>query len=309
MKSLAALCRVLGDEQRLRLLRLLARDQLNVKELTAIVGIAQSGISRHLKLLRDSGLVEEQRAGGFAYYGLRAADGAELAGLREALRVELESAKDESTAKADEARLREVLRLRKEEFKTHGGDAGQLVPGRSWAAWARALGHLLPALVVADLGCGEGYLTVETARWAKRVIAVDRSQVVLQRARALARKRGVRNVTWRQGEIEQVPIEADKVDVALLSQALHHASEPAQALREAHRILKPGGYVLLLELRGHDQTWVQERLGDQWLGFPDDALRRLLTAGGFVGIRLQVGARLKGDPFTVLIASARKKPI
>lgn len=309
MKSLAALCRVLGDEQRLRLLRLLAKEKLNVKELTAIVGIAQSGISRHLRLLRDSGLVEEQRAGGFAYYGLTTADGAELAGLREALRVELESAKDNGTAKADEARLREVLRLRKEEFKTHGSDAGQLVPGRSWAAWARALGHLLPPLIVADLGCGEGYLTVETARWAKRVIAVDRSQVVLQRARALARKRGVRNVTWRQGDIERVPIDEGKVDLVLLSQALHHASEPTQALREAHRILAPDGRILLLELRGHDQTWVKERLGDRWLGFSDDALRRLLAAGGFVDTRLQVGARLKGDPFTVLIASARKKPL
>ncbi|MGH9163163.1 MAG: metalloregulator ArsR/SmtB family transcription factor [Vicinamibacteraceae bacterium] len=309
MKSLAALCRVLGDEQRLRLLRLLAKETLNVKELTAIVGIAQSGVSRHLRLLRDSGLVEEQRTGGFAYYGLTTANGAEPAGLREALRVELESATGDDTAQADEARLREVLRLRKEEFKTHGGDAGQLVPGRSWAAWARALGHLLPALVVADLGCGEGYLTVETARWAKRVIAVDRSQTVLQRARALARKRGVRNVTWRQGEIERVPVGDGEVDVVLLSQALHHAAEPARALREAHRILKPGGCVLLLELRGHDQTWVKERLGDRWLGFRDDALRRLLTAAGLVDTRLQVGARLKGDPFTVLIASGRKKSL
>ncbi|MPY89344.1 MAG: metalloregulator ArsR/SmtB family transcription factor [Luteitalea sp.] len=306
MKSLSTLCRLLGDEARLRLLRVLAKEQLNVKELTAILGIAQSGVSRHLGLLRDSGLVDERREAGFAYYGLRVDGVAERAGIWEALRRELEAANEDPIARADEARLREVLRLRKEEFKTHGGEAGQFVPGRSWAAWARALGHLLPAVVVADLGCGEGYLTVEAARWARRVIAVDRSKVVLQRARALARKRGVSNVAWRQGEIEHVPIDDSDVDVVLLSQALHHVPDPARALREAHRILKPGGRVLVLELREHDQTWVKERLGDQWLGFRDEALRALLAAGGFVDTRLQVGARLKGDPFTVLIASATK---
>ena len=119
--------------------------------------------------------------------------------------------------RADEARLQEVLRLRKENFDTHSGadtrDARQLVPGRSWAAWSRALGFLLPPVAVADLGCGEGYLTIEAARWARQVIAVDRSEVVLDRAKALARRRRVANVVWKRGELEKLPIKDGAVDV------------------------------------------------------------------------------------------------
>jgi SAM-dependent methyltransferase len=305
MTAIAAMGRLLGDEARVRLLRLLARERLNVTELTAILGIAQSGVSRHLGLLRESRLVSEERDGGFAYYRLAPDGPAELGELWAALQHRLVEAGDDALARADEARLQEVLRLRKEDFVRHGRGNGQLVPGRSWAAWARGLGHLLPPMVVADLGCGEGYLTIEAAAWAKRVIAVDRSPEVLRRARALARKRGVRNIVWKQGEIERVPVGDEEVDLVLLSQALHHAADPKRALVEARRILRPKGRLLVLDLREHDQAWVTG-LGDRWLGFRDDTLTKLLRAAGFTQPRIQVGARLKGDPFTVLVASATK---
>ncbi|MEN3339251.1 MAG: hypothetical protein V7647_2927, partial [Acidobacteriota bacterium] len=209
----------------------------------------------------------------------------------------------------DDARLEEVRRVRKENFDAHAGpdtNERQLVPGRSWAAWARALGHLLPPLRVADLGCGEGYLTVETSRWASRVIAMDRSADVLKRARALASRRKVTNVIWKRGELERLPLRDDSVDVALFSQALHHADDPGQAVREAVRILVPGGRVLVLDLREHREAWVRERLGDRTLGFTDDRLRTLLGDAGLADVRVTVGARRSGDPFTVLIASGRK---
>ena len=198
-----------------------------------------------------------------------------------------------------------MLRLRKENFDTHG-DGRQLVPGRSWAAWARALGHLLPALDVADLGCGEGYLTLEAARWARSVIAIDHSEPVLARARALAARRRVKNITWKHGELTALPIHDASVDLALLSQALHHAPDPSRALAEAVRIVRPGGTLLVLDLRQHDQVWVRERLGDERLGFPDEELERLLCGAGLEDVRVQVGTRKTGDPFTVLIASGRK---
>ena len=186
--------------------------------------------------------------------------------------------------RADEARLQEVLRLRKENFEVHAGpdtrDARQLVPGRSWAAWSRALGRLMPPLKVADLGCGEGYLTVEAARWASRVIAVDRSAAVLDRARALARRRRVSNVIWKRGELERLPVREARVDVALLSQALHHAQHPARAVAEAARITVPGGRVLVLDLRTHHEEWVRVKLGDRRLGFDDAELKRLLLDAG-----------------------------
>jgi len=307
VKEFGALCRLLGDEARLRLLRVLSLERLNVSELTSILGIAQSGVSRHLGLLKDAGLVSEDREGGFAFY--RASPGDRPAWVRDLwslLGARFEAMAGEPALSADAARLQEVLRQRKESFATHGTEAGQLVPGRSWAAWARALGHLLPEWRVADLGCGEGYLTLETAAWAAEVVAVDRSAEVLARARELARRRGVRNVIWRQGEIEAVPLPDASVDLACLSQALHHAADPAQALAEAVRILVPGGRLLVLDLRAHDQAWVQQRLGDRWLGFSDRELKSLLRDAGLETVRLSVGARLRGDPFTVLVASAVK---
>ena len=308
MKSTALLYRLLGDEARLRLLRVLVKERLNVTELTGVLGLAQSGVSRHLGLLKDAGLVVEERDGGFSYYRLSTElrDGS-LAGV---LQQQFAQSAADAAVRADDARLQEVLRLRKENFDIHAGpdtrDARQLVPGRSWAAWSRAIGLLLPPIAVADLGCGEGYLTVEAARWASKVIAVDRSEVVLARARALARRRRVSNVIWKKGELEKLPMRDASVDVAMLSQALHHAQHPPRAVAEAARITTPGGRVLVLDLRAHQEDWVRAKLGDRRLGFGDDELRKMLIAAGLSDVRVGVGARKAGDPFTVLIASGTK---
>jgi SAM-dependent methyltransferase len=312
MNGPSALYRLLGDEGRLRLLRLLALERLNVSELTGILGLAQSGVSRHLGLLKDAGLVAEEREGGFTYYRLapavrRGENG--LGPLWPLLEAQFAEAATTSAGRGDDARLEEVRRLRKENFDAHAGpdtNERQLVPGRSWAAWSRALGHLLPPLRVADLGCGEGYLTIETSRWASRVIAVDRSDAVLTRARGLATRRQVLNVEWKRGELERLPIPDASVDVALLSQALHHAADPAQAMAEAARILVPGGKVLVLDLREHEEAWVRDRLGDRWQGFSDERLSALLRGAGFTSVKVGVGSRRTGDPFTVLVASGTR---
>jgi ubiquinone/menaquinone biosynthesis C-methylase UbiE/DNA-binding transcriptional ArsR family regulator len=311
MESLPGLFRLLGDEARLRILRLLASERLNVSELTTVLGIAQSGVSRHLGLLSEAGLVTESREGAFTWFSLAPGLKPDNGALGQLLHAHFADSARDPRAREDQARLQEVLRLRKENFDVHASpDArrtGQLVPGRSWAAWARALGHLLPPLRVADLGCGEGYLTVEASRFASRVIAVDRSAEVLKRARALARRRKVSNVTWRRGEIEKVPIKDGGVDVAVLSQALHHAADPARAVAEAARVVAPGGKVLVLDLRAHGEGWVRDRLGDRWQGFEDNALAKLLKDAGLKDVRVGVGARKSGDPFTVLVASGRKQ--
>jgi ArsR family transcriptional regulator len=312
VKQASALYRLLGDEARLRLLRVLSRERLNVTELTGVLGLAQSGVSRHLGMLKDAGLVGEERDGGFSYYRLAPALGRDDDTLTSMLRAQFDAAAADPAVRADEARLQEVLRLRKENFDAHAGpdtrDARQLVPGRSWAAWSRALGLLMPPLKVADLGCGEGYLTIEAARWASRVVAVDRSAAVLKRARALAQRRRVSNVIWKKGELEQLPIRDAAVDVAMLSQALHHAHDPARAVAEASRITAPGGHVLLLDLRAHQEEWVRAKLGDRRLGFDDEELKRMLASAGLSDVRVGVGARKAGDPFTVLIAAATKGP-
>ena len=309
MSLASSLYRLLGDEARLRLLRVLARERLNVTELTGILGLAQSGVSRHLGLLKDAGLVREEKGAGYTYYSLAASKDHGHGAVWAALEEQFAAAATDPDVRADDARLQEVLRLRKENFEAHrladAQDARQLVPGRSWAAWSRALGLLLPPLVVADLGCGEGYLAVEASRWASRVIAIDRSDIVLDRARALGRRRRVSNVVWKRGELEKLPMKDATVDVALLSQALHHAADPARAIAEAARITVPGGRVLVLELRTHQEEWVRAKLGDRRLGFDDDELDAMLVEAGLEDTRVVVGSRKSGDPFTVLIASGR----
>jgi SAM-dependent methyltransferase len=310
----AALYRLLGDDARLRLLRLLALERLNVTELTGILGIAQSGVSRHLGLLKDGGLVSEEREAGYTYYAIAPAvrDGSNgYSPLWMLLQDQFERSAGTDTGRADRVRLEEIRRLRKENFDAHSSpdtNERQLVPGRSWAAWARALGHLMPAVAVADLGCGEGYLAIEASRWASRVIAIDRSPDVLKRARDLAARRRVSNIVWKRGTLEKLPLRDGSVEVALLSQVLHHADDPARVVQEAARILVPGGRVLVLDLREHTEAWVRERLGDRWLGFSPPRLKAILTGAGLTDARVTVGARRSGDPFTVLIASATKPP-
>ena len=236
-------------------------------------------MSRHLGLLKDAGLVVEEKDAGYTYYRLAPA----LQRRRPARRCGRRSSSSSTRAasdpvvRADEARLQEVLRLRKENFDTHGSadtrDARQLVPGRSWAAWSRALGQLLPPLEVADLGCGEGYLTIEAARWAARVIAVDRSEAVLERAKGLARRRRVSNVVWKRGELDKLPIKDQAVDVALLSQALHHAQDPATRGRRGRA--NHGGRAGACSCwicASHGEEWVRAKLGDRRLGFRDEEL-------------------------------------
>jgi ArsR family transcriptional regulator len=306
MQQASALFRLLSDSTRLRLLRALAHERFNVTELTGILGVAQSSVSRHLGLLKDAGLVTEERESGFVYY--RVADTARANGngaLWTLLQSHFDAGASDRAVRADEARMQEVLRLRKENFETHG-DARQLVPGRSWAAWARALGHLLPALDVADIGCGEGYLTLETARWARTVVGIDRSDEVLERAKSLAQRRHITNVEWKKGDLARLPLRDESVDVAMLSQSLHHASDPERAVAEAMRVLRPGGRLLVLDLREHDQAWVKSRFGDRHLGFSSNALESLLRGAGLGGVRVHVGASKAGDPFAVLIASGSK---
>lgn len=305
VQKASALFRLLGDSTRLRLLRVLAADRFNVTELTGILDLAQSGVSRHLSLLKDAGLVREAREGGYVYYALADLDAASPDSPWPLLRALFAGSATERDVRADEARMQEALRVRKENFETHG-DVRQLVPGRSWAAWSRALGHLLPPLDVVDIGCGEGYLTLEAARWARTIIGVDRSDEVLERAQALAERRRVTNVRWKKGDLARLPLPDSSVDVALLSQTLHHARHPEDALDEVARVLRPDGRILILDLRDHDEAWVRERLGDTHLGFSDRDLTQLLASAGFADVRVSVGARHAGDPFVVLVASGVK---
>jgi len=307
MPSIVKALRLLADETRLRLLLLLQQEELSVVELQEILGMGQSRISSHLAQLRQAGLVQDRRAGKNIYYALPAdAAQTELAGIVSA------SAKEIPEAAADQTALKLSLRKRKDKareyFNQLAGKFGRAYcPGRTWDGVAHMLLTLLPPLVIADLGAGEGTLSQLLARRASKVIAVDNSEKMVEFGAALAKKHGFTNLEYRLGDLEEPPIEAGAVDVALLSQALHHASSPVRAVAAAHRILKPGGRIAVLDLLAHQFEKARELYADTWLGFTEAQLHEFLESAGFQEIEIAVVARDEQNPqFQIVLATALK---
>src|SRR5271157_759587 len=160
----------------------------------------------------------------------------------------------------------------------------QSVPARSWKGMAEMLLKLMPALVIADLGAGEGTLSQLLAQRAERVIAVDNSENMVAFGTDLARKHGLTNLEYRRGDLEELPIESASVDLVILSQSLHHAQHPQTAVREAWRILKRGGRIAVLDLLKHHFEEARELYADLWLGFSEVELGYFLRQVGFSNI-------------------------
>lgn len=299
MDELAHSWRVLGDAARLRLIRILCRAELAAGEAAQVVGLAPSTLSKHVAILRDAGFLAERRDGRHAYYAIPVA-------VRHDPRWEtaLDRICEEPDSTGDLARLDDVLRARRESDQ-RDATSRPFVPGRSWAAWARALSLLVPpGLRVADLGCGDGALALEVARFAAAVVGVDRRAPLIRQARKRATARGVKHVRFETGDFEHPSLRRAAFDVVLFSQSLHATEDPAAALASAARLLAPGGRVLILDLYPHTESWVTERLGHRRLGFAPKKLGALLSAAGFTKIRVEKGAGRAGEPFKVLLATA-----
>src|SRR3954465_15837250 len=285
MASTVNLLRLLADPTRLRLLLLLHEAELTVAELQDILGMGQSRISSHLAQLKRAGVVQDRRAGKHAYYGAAKFpqdDGvqAQVTELVRTLAREIpESAQDRSALKV-------VLRKRqdkaREYFDALAGRFGRsYVPGRSWEALAHTLITLLPPLTVADLGAGEGTLSQLLAKNARKVIAIDNSPKMVEFGGQLAKKHGIKNLEYRLGDIEDPPIAKNSVDLAILSQALHHAIHPQEAVAAVHTILKRGGRLAILDLLSHRFERARELYADHWLGFSEVQLHQFLEKSGF----------------------------
>lgn len=306
MASIIKSLRLLSDPIRLRLMLLLMEEELTVAELQEILGLAQSRISTSLSQLKSEELVKDRRMGKNIFYsGGTAIGGAALAVL-EAARSELKE------AATDRAHLGFALRKRKdlaaEYFNKLAGRFGRTyVPGRSWEALSHALLRLLPPMVIADLGAGEGTLSQLLARTAEKVIAIDNSEKMVEFGASLAKEHGYLNLEYRLGDIEDPPIEAGTADVALFSQALHHAAVPQRALKAAYRILKPGGRVVILDLLNHTYEKTRELYGHVWLGFSEIELHQMLENAGFSHIASAIVSRESDAPFfQTVLASAVK---
>jgi ArsR family transcriptional regulator len=310
MASTINFLRLLADPTRLRLLLLLEQEELSVAELQQILGMGQSRISSHLAQLKRAGVVEDRRAGKNVYYGAsengQDSRRARITELTRTLARELpETARDRTSLKL-------VLRKRqdkaREYFDELAGKFGRrYCPGRSWQALAHALITLLPQLTVADLGAGEGTLSQLLAKNARKVVAIDNSPKMVEFGSQLAKKHGFKNLEYRLGDIEEPPIANNSVDLAILSQALHHAIHPQQAIGAAHRILKRGGRLVILDLLSHRFERARELYADHWLGFSEVQLHQFLEKNSFREIEVSVVAREKQSPhFQTVFATGVK---
>src|SRR6267142_2872442 len=233
--------RALSDPTRLRIVALLEKDELSVNELQEITRMGQSRISTHLGLLQDSGLVQSRREGKRTFYKLNSQANGDL---NEFVQLAVRGAKELPEQAGDQINLKRILGRRREQAQVYFNQvAGRFDrvygPGRSWQAFGHLLLRIVPPLVVADLGSGEGLLSELLARRSRKVIAVDNSEKMVEFGASKAKKNNLKNLEFRLGDIENPPIEPNSVELAVLSQALHHAATPAQAIAGVHQILKP----------------------------------------------------------------------
>jgi ubiquinone/menaquinone biosynthesis C-methylase UbiE len=307
MASIVKILRVAADPNRLRILLLLEGEELSVAELQEILAMGQSTISTHLSQLKQAGLVEDRRTGKNNLYRLKRENGAGVLGEL------LNQASEElPESKPDQAAVRRVLRKRQDKMRAFFDDvAGRFgrsyIPGKSWKSVAEALLKLMPPMVIADLGAGEGAFSLLLAQRATQVIAVDTSARMVEVGKQQAKRQGVKNVDFRLGDMEEVPIDDASVDLVFFSQSLHHALHPERAVAEAWRILKPGGRIAILDLAKHRFEEARELYADEWLGFSEVELESAMEKAGFHGIEISVVHKEAEAPhFQTLLAVADK---
>ena len=316
MTSIVKILRAAADPTRLRILLLLKAEELSVAELQEILVLGQSTISTQLSQLRHAGLVEDRRTGKSSFYRLSVAVTSPVSGAGGVLDGILAQAEKETPeAGTDHAVMRAVVKKRQDRMRSFFDSmAGRLgkdyVPGKSWKSLAEALLRLMPPLTIADLGAGDGSFALLLAQRAERVIAVDSSNRMLEFGREQAARHGIENVEFRQGDMEEPPIEDGAVDLVFFSQSLHHALHPERAVQEAWRILRPGGRIAVLDLAKHRFEEARELYADERLGFSEAELFEMLDKAGFRDLSTCIVDRETEAPqFQTLLAIGAKSAV
>lgn len=301
--------KILSDPTRVRLLALVMREELSVAELQEILGMGQSRISSQLALLRTVNLVSDRRDGKKAFYSLRGDLPTRTLGL---VKAAIDSVSELPIIGEDRENLGRILQKRRRTqenyFNLIAGRLGKnYCPGRSWEAIGHLALRLTPAIDIADLGAGEGMLSQLLAHRARQVWCIDNSARMIEVGTELAKKNGLANLTYKLGDVEDVPLPEASVDLAILSQALHHAQRPQSAVAEAFRILRPGGQLIILDLNEHTFEKAHELYADVWLGFSESALHGFLKKAGFGKVEVTSVAKETAEPqFETLLASGIK---
>ena len=309
MQSTLNSLRTLSDPTRARLMHLLQTEELSVAEIQKILGMGQSRISTHLAQLKRAGLLQDRRVGKNIYYSWATGSPIRQPELRNLIGL---AAREMPEANSDRSALNHVLAKRRdrtrEYFDKLAGKFGRShCPGRSWEGLAHLLLTLVPAIDVADLGAGEGMLSQLLARRARKVIAVDNSERMVEVGTQLAKDHGFTNLEYRLGDLEDPPIGESSIDLAIFSQALHHANSPQKALATARRLLRSGGRLVVVDLLAHTFEQARELYADLWLGFSEVELLHLLEQAEFQNVEVQIVSREPASPYfqTVLATGVK----
>jgi len=268
-----------ADATRVRLLALLEGEELTVAELSSITRLAQPRVSTHLARLKDAGLVRDRRAGVSAYYRF---DEDALEPAQRALWRMLRDGSDDPLLRQDAERVPGVLASRAADQNWADSVAGDMErhysPGRTWEALARSALPLMQAGDVLDIASGDGVLAELIAPHARRYVCLDASSKVVLAASERLRRLG--NVEVREGDMHALPFDDAQFDLVVLMHALTYSDDPATAVAEAARTLRPGGRLLLTSLAKHEHRTVVEAYGHVNLGFSERDLHRFAIRAG-----------------------------
>lgn len=303
------LLKALADASRLRLVAILLRGEFTVQELTAILDMGQSRISRHLKILTDAGVLSVKRQGTWSYY--RVGNGSPFfSAIRAAVEQGVQTLDAYSQDMSAVAAALEDRRRRSQEFFDRHA--------RQWDDLARTLlpvpdyRECLLALVpqggqVVEIGLGTGGLLPALAAKADGVIGVDHSPAMLDEARRRLTMSGLAGIDLRLGEMSHLPLSDNQAQCIVANMVLHHAAEPVMVLQEFKRVLKPGGRLVLADLARHEREWVRDRLADQWLGFDESELQGWLQEAGFSATTLKRISATGGQEAVLLVQSQKQE--
>jgi ubiquinone/menaquinone biosynthesis C-methylase UbiE/DNA-binding transcriptional ArsR family regulator len=273
-----------GEETRLRVLALLAEAELTVSDLTDILRQSQPRISRHLKLLVEAGLVERFREGTWAFFRLAEHGGG--ADVARALIERLEPG--DQTVRRDHERLASVRQARaaaaQAYFRAHAAEWDRIrklhVTDEAVEDAIRAALSDKPFRSLLDLGTGTGRMLEMFGPDIERGLGIDLSLDMLLLARDRLERAGLRNCSVRQGDIYDLPLANGSFDVVILHQVLHFLDDGGRAIREAARVLRPGGRLLVVDFAPHEQEFLREQFAHRRLGFAPDTVMQWITASG-----------------------------
>ncbi len=302
--------RALADQTRIQVARLLVEGAFNVGEIQEVLGLGQSTVSHHLKVLSDAGLLQCRREGRLAWYGWHP----ELSPAQQSLRAFVTS-HAHALGDAERQRLRSVFDARVERTRSFfdgGGGFGDVpattrAPAPAADVIAEILARMPACAVAADLGTGSGRMLGSLRERARRVIGIDQSPRMLSLAGKAAADKGWHDVELRLGALEHLPLADGEVDAAVAHQVLHHVARPESVVVEAHRTLRAGGMLLIADYLPHDREWMRDEFADLWFGFAPEDVGRMLEAAGFVEVVVESHAG-SGDELGMFVASGRRGP-